>query len=204
MPNQILAGESSLLTFEGWRKVRNTPANGPALGIDRGGRFDKRAVQVDRLDAATNVVYLGSDAAFGAFHPDSSIIDSDNRSHSADSIVRSGLVGELRFENAVFVEDCKPDVSAIEDLWTDLLFLSVLSDEDKLVLPAKGRDEDDPASEDGVERAKGCVGPLLIDRKDFFSSLQEEWRTEVPDLVADIFEHTAEDDIVFDRESYVL
>ena len=93
MPKQKLTGGSSLLTPNGWLKPISENNVGGVIGVDRSGKLTEMPIEISAIGKVDTVAFIGSEKAFGQFHPESRLIDSDGASRRASKIVEESRIG---------------------------------------------------------------------------------------------------------------
>ena len=210
MPRQSLTGNSSLLTPHGWLSLNHMANSESVVGVDRAGRLSEGSIQVAPASVLDKVAYIGSNEAFGQFHPTSVLIDSDGRSRTALEIVEDNLIGEWQFENVLSYEPCRPTDATIANLWTDLQKCSVLASDDRLVVPARGGSNSVSARFPLIadNRLRNPEAPTLsyalVEKEVLRNAMMESWPDTVAEIVATLFEKTDEGPVAIDRGMSLL
>jgi hypothetical protein len=96
-----------------------------ALGIDRHGTLTVQPVDIRVSTDTQDVSFVGTRAAFGAFHQDTNLMDSGGILRSAKSITDAQDLAKFRFERAV-----ESDASLLTDracrlIWKELDVISI-------------------------------------------------------------------------------
>lgn len=210
MAKQKLTGNSCLLTAHGWRKLQDRSSGGSSIGVDRSGKLTEEYVEVSPIGDLDKVAFLGSSGAFGQFHPESRLIDSDGVSRSASEIIEKNLVGECRFENATYVDGGIASADIINDLWMELKRSAIIRGDNQIILPARGLIATDTSShfevlEDEEDWATTEVRPryVCIEESKFKEILLKFWPDAILELIGILFEKTEDRIILFDRTNYI-
>ncbi len=95
------------------------------MGIDRHGAVMARPVDVRVSNHTADVCFVGTRAAFGAFHPNTMLIDSAGVSRPAKSIVDAETLATFRFERAIDSGASTLTDAACELIWRELDAISI-------------------------------------------------------------------------------
>jgi hypothetical protein len=116
MPLAVLTSHSTLLTASGWTE---TSASGviAAIGVDRHGQMSTRDVEVSLSSEMAVEKFLGTRAAFGAFHSDSVVVDAGGGRRTVASICEAEEIHALKWESCVHGGDLMRIQPGIDKLW---------------------------------------------------------------------------------------
>ncbi len=167
-------------------------------------------VEISAIGNVETVAFIGSEKAFGQFHPESLLIDSDGVSHRASEIVEENLIGKCRFENAVHVDGIAIGRDALDGLWTELENAAILANGSHLILPAKGQkadgvevrsmhlyEPDEPASQEFVHRF------VQFEENELKSTPSKKVGVTISGMIEILFEETEDGVRAFDRPDYL-
>lgn len=116
MPSAVLTTHSTLLTSAGWTET-STACTVAAIGVDRHGQLSICNVEVSPYGDAAAVHFLGTRAAFGAFHAETVVIDASGGRRSVSSVCETEEIQELKWESCVHGGDLMRLESGIDQLW---------------------------------------------------------------------------------------
>lgn len=132
MPFALLTSHSTLLTAFGWTET-STPGVITAIGVDRHGHLSLNDVEVSLSGEAAAEHFLGTRAAFGAFHSDTVVIDASGGRRSVVSICEAEEIQALKWESCVHGGDLMRLQSGIDRLWNAFGRAALAGDGDTLV-----------------------------------------------------------------------
>src|SRR5258708_6722753 len=116
MPSAVLTTHSTLLTSFGWTETSRAGAV-TAIGVDRHGQLSTCDVEVLPSREVAAAHFLGTRAAFGAFHAESVVIDATGGRRSVASICDMEEVQALRWESCVHGGNLMRLQSGMDQLW---------------------------------------------------------------------------------------
>lgn len=207
MPSQLLIGNSCLLTKTGWHETSEVSKDLVALGVNRFGQVEEQPVSLSQSGDVSETIYIGTKSAFGAFHPDTLLLDGDGATRSAGTIVQNASVGELRFEHLVSSEDIEISQHAIDQLWLELTMLAVAYNNDQFLIPTRSRPDSPQDLASATEEilklgfTENNSGAYAIATFNWFESeIRRNWREAVP-KIGKLFFHEDGENWHFDRRS---
>jgi hypothetical protein len=111
-----------MFSEECWRPAAYSGSEATILGIDRHGQLADRPVRLLVLPDDHLPVALGTDAAFGLFHPDSSVLLADGSRSRVGALISSRIaVSDIRFEMVRVDERVeKKEAPDFRGLWDSL------------------------------------------------------------------------------------
>src|SRR5262245_53781546 len=127
MPSCALTSLSTLLTPDGWIRTDRTPSAGSVFGVDRHGSITLQPVSVQDCNVVTDVCFVGTRAAFGAFHPDSVVMDRAGGLRTVKSIIEADTLASIRFERAFEVDGSSATEAACAQLWSELRAVGIVT-----------------------------------------------------------------------------
>jgi hypothetical protein len=125
-----------MFSEELWRPAAYSGSDATILGIDRHGQLANRPVKIVKLPDGHLPVALGTDAAFGLFHPDSSVLLADGSRSRVAALISSGsTVADTRFE-MVRVDERAERREALDfrGLWDSLCRRCFCTSDDTLLI----------------------------------------------------------------------
>jgi hypothetical protein len=125
------------LTASGWTET-SIPSVIAAIGVDRHGRLSICDVEVSLSGEAIAEHFLGTRAAFGAFHSDTVLIDAGGGRRSVASICEAEEIQALKWESCVHGGDLMRLQSGIDLLWDALSAAALAGNGDTLVVKSFG------------------------------------------------------------------
>lgn len=168
MPSAVLTSHSTLLTGSGWIE---TSASGTvaAIGVDRHGRLAVCELAVHVSDEAAVEHFLGTRAAFGAFHAESLIVDAAGERRSAERLCRDEDTRSLKYEKCIYSVELVRLETVAEKLWNALSIIALAGNDRTLVIRSLRSDSAERATFARIQRAqleRDCVafGPIGIER----------------------------------------
>jgi hypothetical protein len=189
MPLAVLTRHSTLLTTSGWTET-STPGINAAIGVDRHGQLSTRDVEVSLSSDAAAEHFLGTRAAFGAFHSDTVVVDAGGGRRLVASICEAEEIQSLKWESCVYGGDLMHLRSGMDQLWgafgaaalarnTDTLVVKSCRDgfvgEERFVRVSRSQLEQDCAAS-GFAGASKWIVSLLSARVDLASADRRAYR----------------------------
>jgi hypothetical protein len=105
-----------------------------AIGVDRHGRLSPLEVSVLPSDHVASEHFLGTRAAFGAFHAETVLVDAAGGRRSVSSIAELQEAWSTNWENCVYAPDLIYPSSAIEQLWDAIGSLALAGNRDAMIV----------------------------------------------------------------------
>jgi hypothetical protein len=133
MPLAILTSHSTLLTASGWTETAS-PGAISAIGVNRHGQLANCDVEVSLTGEAAVDHFLGTRAAFGAFHSDTVVIDAGGGRKSVASICEADEIQALKWESCVHGGDLMRLQSGMDRLWDAFSAAALAGNGDALVV----------------------------------------------------------------------
>lgn len=99
MPSCPLVDSSLLLTLTGWSRADEIFGQHQLVGLDRFGRQQIQDVSIGTPSGSIQRCYLGTRAAFGAFHPDTTLIDAEGLRLTIRAILEAPTLDRFGFES---------------------------------------------------------------------------------------------------------
>jgi hypothetical protein len=129
MPSCTLTSISTLLTPDGWIRTDRRLPSGRALGVDRHGALTVQDISIQVSNTATDICFVGTRATFGAFHPDSLIVDSSGVLQPVRMMVEADTLASLQFESAVESDEVFNTDAACTQIWSELSAICLTENE---------------------------------------------------------------------------
>jgi hypothetical protein len=136
MPFAILTSHSTLLTASGWTET-STPGVIAAIGVDRHGQVSIRDVEISLSSETAAEHFLGTRAAFGAFHCDTVVVDAGGARRSVASICEAEEIQALKWESCVHGGDLMRLQSGMDRLWDAFGAAALAGNGDTLVVKSR-------------------------------------------------------------------
>ncbi len=133
MPSAVLTTHSTLLTSAGWIETSIAGAV-IAIGVDRHGQLSLSEVNVLVSEETEAEHFLGTRAAFGAFHAETVLVDAAGKGRSVASICDTEEVQSLKWESCVHGGSLMRAECGAAHLWDSFLALALAGSKDTLVL----------------------------------------------------------------------
>jgi hypothetical protein len=133
MPLAVLTTHSTLLTPSGWTET-STASVIAAIGVDRHGQLSIRDVEISISGEAAAEQFLGTRAAFGAFHPETVVVDAGGGRRSVASICEAEEILALKWESCVHGGDLMRLQSGMDQLWDAFGATALAGNGDTLVI----------------------------------------------------------------------
>jgi hypothetical protein len=133
MPLAVLTSHSTLLTASGWVDT-SVPRVIAAIGVDRHGRLSISDVEVSISGESIAECFLGTRAAFGAFHADTVLIDATGGRRSVASMCEAEEIQGIKCESCVHGADLMHPQSGFDRLWDALSAAALVGNRETLVV----------------------------------------------------------------------
>lgn len=134
MPLARISEQSALLAPGGWTSAARLVGQFEIVGLDRAGQPVTRTVQIAKVDSRSNIAFLGTSAAFGAFSMQSRLHLADGSPIDVTELVQAGCIADYRFEvfRSAGTRTAAPE--AADSIWIALRQAAALHDSDTIVL----------------------------------------------------------------------
>ena len=134
MPSVRVAGSTLLLSKRGWLAVERMPSSDAALGADRHGSMEERAVSLAPSQELGRTAFLGTSAAFAEFSPATRVLAYDGTGHELAQLIETAAVGNVRFETLIDLPDDCTFHSAHELIWPILRSAAAIEDGERVAV----------------------------------------------------------------------
>lgn len=204
MPSCTLTAVSTLLTPSGWVRVGGLTTHCDALGVDRHGAFALHRAMITSLEKIDRNYFLGTRSIFGAFHADSTIIDSAGVRRTVRSIVEAESLGNWTFEKAITSVCGEVTDAAASEVWRELAAICLYESEGDALFRVLNSQRGIPAGVSWIN-APALASPrhVLINRDAFGASLRADGFSVVFETVQHL-RSTEEGQIEVERSNYPL
>lgn len=162
-----------------------------------------RRISLELVHGDTSVCFVGTRAAFGAFHPHTALVDAGGALLKAETLVQHDDLSSIRFESAIAAEGVDSAIDA-GSIWQELKFAGI-SNEDEAVfrtINSNAAKQELPAGVT-VLSSSNDRHFIAVNRKDFCSALDRNGLT-VLFKALQVVRATAEGLIGLERENYPL
>lgn len=184
MASVTLIRDSVLYCQAGWLFAGALDGSINLLGIDRHGRPTFESVMAKQTRHSSRITYVGTASAFGAFSPDSRILQSNGISRTAGQIVETGDIADLTFESYAPAAERVQTNAIIDMLWQELASVAASYNGSSLFVRCREHPSIMARAWQGVAiHDSGRHSYCTIDRDRFALDLEANWSECVDELV---------------------